>query len=266
MKRLYIEESWPQTWKYSYPYDLQEVWGEVVHEGYSYSYANRKEKTLKLLSEVLGKGASVLDVAAAQGNFSIALAEKGYIVTWNDMREELVGYVKEKYEYGVLNFAPGNVFDLCFSELFDCVLITEIIEHVAHPDEFLKKISTLVKPGGYIVMSTPNGAYFRNNLPRFSDCDDPSIFESDQFKPNSDGHIFLLWEDEVSRLADRAGLVLDKHVIYTNPLTAGHVKLGKLLKIMPKSMVNYLEWLSQKVPYGIRNKLMTSSSSRFIKN
>jgi 2-polyprenyl-3-methyl-5-hydroxy-6-metoxy-1,4-benzoquinol methylase len=41
--------------------------------------------------------------------------------------------------------------------LFDAVLITEVIEHVAHPDEFLAKTAALVKPHGSIVLTTPNG-------------------------------------------------------------------------------------------------------------
>ena len=56
---------------------------------------------------------------------------------------------------------------------------------------------TIEKPGGVVVLSTPNGGYFLNNLPHFSDCPDPAIFESKQFSPDSDGHIFLLYEDMV---------------------------------------------------------------------
>ena len=266
MKRLNIKETWPDTWKYSYPYDLQEIWGEIQHRGYAYAYAARRQKTLDLLYEVVPKGAAVLDVAAAQGNFSLALAEAGYKVTWNDLREDLVEYVRQKHEYGIIEFAPGNVFELGFSEKFDCALITEIIEHVAHPDDFLRKVSAMVKPGGYIVMSTPNGAYFRNGLPRFSECPDPSHFEAVQFKPNSDGHIFLLWPDEVDQLALQSGLILEKHIMFTNPLTAGHLKLEMMLKVLPRSIVDSVERLTQLMPAGVRKKITTSSASRFRKN
>src|SRR5271163_3374633 len=200
MRRVYIEDGWPDSWKYSYPYDLEEVYGEIANRGYAYAYDNRRRQTLRLLTEVLAPGARILDIAAAQGNFSIALAEMGYNVTWNDLREDLADYVRLKQEQGEIQFAPGNAFELKFPFLFDAVLITEIIEHVAHPDEFLLKTAQLVKPGGYIVMTTPNGAYFQNSLPKFSDCTDPSIYEAVQFKPNSDGHIFLLHPQELKTL------------------------------------------------------------------
>ncbi|MFM5962085.1 MAG: class I SAM-dependent methyltransferase, partial [Dolichospermum sp.] len=72
---------------------------------------------------------------------------------------------------------PGIVFDLNFQSKFDVVLFDEVIEHLAHPDEFLKTIAHMLKPGGHIVLTTPNGGYFKNTLPRFSDCPDPSQYE-----------------------------------------------------------------------------------------
>lgn len=265
MKRVYIEESWPETWKYSYPYDLQEIYGEIHHYGYVYSYQNRRRHTLQLIKEVLPKGASILDVAAAAGNFTLALAEMGYEVTWNDLREDLAGYVQLKHDKGIVHYAPGNAFELGFREQFDCVLITEIIEHVAHPDEFLQKVAAMVKPGGYVVMSTPNGRYFINDLPKFTDCPDPSVFESQQFKPNSDGHIFLLWPDEIGPLGSAAGLVLEKHECFANPLTAGHVKTELLLKRLPRSVVEFIENATSSLSTAVQYRVTTSSSTRYRK-
>ena len=108
---------------------------------------------------------------------------------------------------------PGNAFELAPANGFDCVLFCEVIEHVAHPDEFMANIARLIKPGGIAVMTTPNGGYFRNPLPRFSDHPDPSIFEAGQFKPNSDGHIFLLWADDL-----RSGRILQSNGRYFLPL------------------------------------------------
>ncbi len=265
MKRVFIQADWPETWKCSYSYDLQEIYGSVQHHGYTYAYANRRKQTIGLIQEFLPKGAKILDVAAAQGNFTLTLAELGYELTWNDLRSDLADYVRLKHEKGIIHFAPGNVFELGFRGDFDCVLITEIIEHVAHPDEFLRKVATMVKPGGYIVMSTPNGAYFRNKLPKFSECADPSVFEKDQFKPNSDGHIFLLWPEEIALLGDNAALKLLRHEVFTNSLTAGHIKLENLLKVLPYGLVIQIEQFTGMLPPFLKNKICTSSCSLFKK-
>jgi 2-polyprenyl-6-hydroxyphenyl methylase/3-demethylubiquinone-9 3-methyltransferase len=265
MKRLHPEANWPETWKQSHSYDLEEIYGVISNRGYAFAYDNRRKRALRLLTEVLPPGATLLDIAAAQGNFSLTLAEMGYDVTWNDLREELQGYVQLKHERGVIRFAPGNAFDLVFPDLFDAVLITEIIEHVAHPDDFLLKTAQLVKPGGYIVMTTPNGAYFLNALPKFADCPDPGIYESVQFKPNSDGHIFLLHPGEIPPLARRAGLEIEKSELFTNPLTSGHVKTEPLLRILPRSAVNAIEAATQRLPGPLRAKLSVQMAVRFRK-
>lgn len=249
--------TWPDSWRASFEYDRKEIFGEQARSGYAYAYAARRKAVLDLVRRIARPGATVLDVAAAQGNFTLTLAEMGYEVTWNDLREELAGYVKLKYERGTVHFAPGNLFTTRFSGQFDLVLATEIIEHVAHPDQFLMRVAALAKPSGYIVMTTPNGEYFRNRLPRFSDCEDPSAFEAVQFKPNSDGHIFLLHEDELNVIARQAGVSIVECRLLSNPLTSGHIKLGRVLPIFPTRLVLGLERLTQKGPLPLRRKIHT---------
>ena len=266
MKRIESQPDWPQSWKESHFYDQGEIYGQISDRGYAYAYANRRRETLRLVTEVLSPGARILDVAAAQGNFSLALAELGFDVTWNDLRAELADYVRLKHERGKIEFAAGNAFELAFPALFDAVLITEIIEHVAHPDDFLAKAAALVRPGGYIVMTTPNGGYFKNRLPKFSECADPSVFESVQFKPNSDGHIFLLHLDEIAPLAKRAGLEVEKIVLFTNPLTAGHVKTEPLLKVLPRGLVRAAERLTEFLPNVLKKRALIQMGARFRKS
>jgi 2-polyprenyl-3-methyl-5-hydroxy-6-metoxy-1,4-benzoquinol methylase len=156
MKKITLDPTWHEVWKCSYPYDLLEIYGDTNVTGYAYAYKNRRNHTLELIQKVAKQGAKILDVAAAQGNFSLLLAELGYEVTWNDLRVELMDYVKLKWEYGDLSYAPGNVLSQKFDPEFDVILMGEVIEHVAHPDEFLQEISKFLKPNGHILMTTPN--------------------------------------------------------------------------------------------------------------
>ena len=265
MREVTPEPDWPISWVEAYKYDREEVFGVPRDWGYALAYRNRRRETLKLVTEALQPGASVLDIAAAQGNFTLELAERGYRVTWNDLRGELVEYVRKKHEFGEVSYATGNVFDLDFGEKFDCVLLCEVIEHVAHPDQFMTNIARLLKPGGIAVMTTPNGRYFKNRLPRFSDYPDPSVFESVQFRPNSDGHIFLLWPDEVRRLVMESGLQLEKQVFLTTPLTNGHVKTRSLLHILPQSWVWVCERMARRLPTLLQERLMVQTAARMRK-
>lgn len=252
-----LDESWLESWKLSYYYDLMEVYGETTYPGYAYAYFYRQKYILEFIEKVIQPGSKILDIAAAQGNFSLRLAERGYQVTWNDLREELVDYVKLKWEKGIINYAPGNIFTYNFKDQFDVVLVAEVIEHVAHPNQFLYKISQTVKPNGYIIMSTPNGEYFQNRLPRFSDCSNPSQFESMEFQPNADGHIFLLHLDEIKSLSQKVGLSVLETKLFANLLTNGYLKTNLLLKFLPDSLVHNIESFTESLPQFLQRKTHT---------
>jgi 2-polyprenyl-3-methyl-5-hydroxy-6-metoxy-1,4-benzoquinol methylase len=245
MRKPQPRSDWPTSWQAAYQFDLLEFFGESRRApGYVRAYHNRFQKLMDMVAKRLPKGSAIIDVAAAQGNFSLGLAERGYRVTWNDLRGDLAGYVKLKHETGEISFVEGNAFDLAIGG-FDGAVITEVIEHVAHPDQFLRHIADLVRPGGYIFMTTPNGGYFRNRLPRFSECPDPSVFEAEQFKPDADGHIFLIHVDELIGLAQPAGLEVIDIDLFTNPLTAGHMKLALLHHVLPRNFIGQIETWSQ---------------------
>ena len=257
MLRPTYDESWPERWKKSYEWDSMELWNSRRDLGYSYQYRNRHRWIIDAAAELVPAGGSILDIAGASGNFTLPLAEKGYSITWNDLRPEMIELVKRKYEFGEVEFHPGNIFELAqqWTGRFDAIVATEVIEHMAHPDEFLSCAATILKPGGFMFLSTPNGRYFRFDLPRFSDCPDPSVFESVQFKPNSDGHIFLLDTEECRMLAARSGLEVERIEVLTNSLTRGHVKLGHLLPYLPASVVWGLESGTRKLPRTIKEKI-----------
>jgi 2-polyprenyl-6-hydroxyphenyl methylase/3-demethylubiquinone-9 3-methyltransferase len=228
-------------------YDRLEL-GEAT-TGYARAYTRRREVTLRLVGRAAGPGATVLDVAAAQGNLSLALAEEGYRVTWNDLREELVGYVRLKHERGAIEFMPGEIFHLQ-AVAHDVVVAGEIIEHVAHPDRFLVTLKNLVRPGGHLVLTTPNGAYVRNRLPKFSTFDDTTQFEAVQFRPDGDGHIFLLHPGELVGLAKRAGFEIVQTCVFSTPFTAGWLGTERLLPWIPDG-----DGVLQRLPAPLRERL-----------
>jgi 2-polyprenyl-6-hydroxyphenyl methylase/3-demethylubiquinone-9 3-methyltransferase len=98
MNRIQYENNWPESWKLSYYYDCQELWGEIDNYTYYYCYKNRRDAALKYLTSAIPNNGRIIDIAAGQGNFSLSLAEMGYNVTWNDLRTELSEYVRKKYE------------------------------------------------------------------------------------------------------------------------------------------------------------------------
>ncbi|MES1200003.1 MAG: methyltransferase domain-containing protein [Pseudomonadota bacterium] len=259
------QADWPSSWRRAYDYDLIEVFGEATTaRGHARAYQERVEKTLDLVGGLVPPNSRIIDIAAAQGNFSLRLAELGYQVTWNDLRDDLAGYVQLKYETGVMRYRPGNVFALPIDECYDAVLITEIIEHVAHPDEFLAQVARLLRPGGVVIMTTPSGEYFANRLPKFSQCADPSAFEVSQFQPDGDGHIFLLHRDEIEPLARRAGLEIISIDLFTLFLSAGRLHTQVLLKTTPE-LVAWLERSCASLPDTLSSRFFVQMAVCFKK-
>ncbi len=253
------QPDWPASWHASYRNDTLELLPEHSRtaRGYVFSYRRRRGVALDLVRQIAQPGAAVLDVGAAQGNFTLWLAELGYDVTWNDLRAELASYVQLKHEFGTVHYKPGEIFELPRSEQYDVVLATEIIEHVAHPDEFLKRIAELAKPRGFVVLTTPNGSYFRNRLPRFSECRDPSMFETRQFEPDADGHIFLLHPEELERLAGEAGLELVELRLFSTFLTHGWLGTRRLVSHLPEACIRAFDRIAEGSPRRIREKVST---------
>jgi 2-polyprenyl-3-methyl-5-hydroxy-6-metoxy-1,4-benzoquinol methylase len=258
VKQVTPAAEWPASWRELYAFDRVEIYGDRSNPGHTFAYNLRVRETLDVAARVLRPGDTILDIAAAQGNFTHFLAERGYDVTWNDLRADVEGYVRLKAERGTVRYAPGNAFELSFPTLFDLVLITEIIEHVAHPDDFLRKAASLARPGGYVLMSTPNGGYLRNSLPRFTDTPDPSKYEAMQFQPDASGHIFLLHEDEIAPLAAKAGLEVLEIRLFTNSLSNGHLKTAWLHRVLPDAAIGAVEQVTRALPRPLARKLHTA--------
>jgi SAM-dependent methyltransferase len=88
----------------------------------------------------------ILDIPAGNGKFSIALQGEGFKVASADINKELPGYV-------YANMSEPLPFK---DDEFDAVSCLEGIEHIIDPALLIKEFQRIVKPGGNILISTPN--------------------------------------------------------------------------------------------------------------
>jgi 2-polyprenyl-3-methyl-5-hydroxy-6-metoxy-1,4-benzoquinol methylase len=212
---------------------------------------------LTLLEASALKPKTVLEVAAGDAALSACLATMGCSAAANDLRaENLTNAVANFTNAESIRCLPGNLFDLDPREIgqFDLVLACEIVEHVAHTVDFLQQLKRFVAPGGHILLTTPNGAYFRNKLPTHSEIQDFTALEQQQFKPDSDGHLFLITPQEMESLAHQAGLVVERLVLWATPVVTGHVRLAMLSNPVLCWGCYYLERLFQSLPFSIKEK------------
>lgn len=109
---------------------------------------------------VLCCGEKVLDLGCGDGALSNILKEKGFDVTASDKDGDRFNFWDEipfcKCDLeNPLPFKSGE---------FDCVVFLEVIEHLRNPFFAIKEISRILKPGGVLVLSTPNILNIRSRL------------------------------------------------------------------------------------------------------
>jgi len=105
------------------------------------------------------KGLDVLDIGCGGGILSEPLSRLGGSVTGIDPVEESIGVATAHATKQGLPVVYRNATaeDLAREGLlFDVVVASEVIEHVADPQSFLKTCRSLAKPGALIVLSTLN--------------------------------------------------------------------------------------------------------------
>ncbi len=138
----------------------ESVFAERVFE----SRESRLRKAFAAFEREPARG-DLLDVAAGSGLAAEALAAQGWIVTALDLSQELVDQIRARpgirealqhdLSGGPLPFADAR---------FAAVFAGEIIEHLVDTRRFLDELHRVLRPGGLLVVTTPNLASFENRI------------------------------------------------------------------------------------------------------
>jgi len=153
--------------------DLHEAAGSVFHykehyqhdaETYNYFKENthpveREEHNRVheyILSEIPGDAQWILDVGCGGGWLATALKGKKKSVISMDISDinpiKAVRTISYASHYGLV----ADVYELPVKAAsIDCIIASEIIEHVPDPKRFLSALYTAIKPGGKIIVTTP---------------------------------------------------------------------------------------------------------------
>lgn len=104
------------------------------------------------------KGKAVLDAGCGTGWFSKGAADRGAKVTSMDLGENLLEQVAKKCDS---KRVVGSILEMPFEkDQFDYVVSSEVIEHTPDPYQAFNEIYRVLKPGGTMVLSTPNKFWF----------------------------------------------------------------------------------------------------------
>jgi len=129
----------------------------------------------------LPRGAKVLDAPCGDGEVSIQLAKLGFEVSGVDMVDELLPAAREALD-GRFRLADMTR-PLPWPEAsFDLILSIEGVEHLEDAFSFVREMHRLLKPGGILIVTTPNVVSLRSRMRFFGsgfyNCDPRPTEES----------------------------------------------------------------------------------------
>lgn len=246
MKPPIFNPAWSAEVKRVYEHDMQEWWDKSRAPHIWNMYHAQQALYTRLLPA--STGLKILDVGCAQATLALRLAEHGHLVTAVDIRQAFLDYAQSRYTHGKIEFICSNVFERDLTAEYDVIFANQIIEHLVYPVDFVRKLSDGLKPGGKLIMSTPNGRYIKNTLPSFTALGDPAQWEEQQFTADGDGHFFAYLPTELKHIMDDAGLINTQVMPFETPWISGHMKFRHLHRLLPARLLNILDQLSLRWP------------------
>jgi 2-polyprenyl-3-methyl-5-hydroxy-6-metoxy-1,4-benzoquinol methylase len=251
MKPPVFNPEWPEDVRAVYQHDIQEIWDPNIARHIWNQYHNQLEQYL-LLAEGRGK-LEILDVGCAQGTLALLLAEHGHEVWAMDIRQQFLDYAAARHEKGYVHFVCGNAMEIDLDKRFDLIFANQIVEHLVYPLEFTQRLVTFLKPGGRLVMTTPNGEYIKNSLPSYSELGDVQQYADCQFSADGDGHFFAYRRAELKLIFEQAGLQEVTTSCFETPFISGHMKVRYAHALIPRRLLTQLDRLTLRTPkIGVR--------------
>jgi 2-polyprenyl-3-methyl-5-hydroxy-6-metoxy-1,4-benzoquinol methylase len=149
----------------------------------------------------------ILDVGCAAGFFLHVAKTRGWEPVGVEVSREMARYAEE-----LLNVSVASTTPLLGAAptSFDAVTMWEYIEHIADPRSEVERLTTLLKPGGILALSTPNANYWVA-------VHRPSYWR--EFKPPA--HIGFFTEVTLRRMLMECGLEVIT-VLRTQPHAPSH--------------------------------------------
>ncbi|MDH5358582.1 MAG: class I SAM-dependent methyltransferase [Gammaproteobacteria bacterium] len=134
----------------------------------------------------------LLDVGCGNGRYLTTMRSLGWDVQGVELSENGLKVCQE----AELRVHHGDLLSAKFpADTFDVITVRHVIEHIREPHPFMKELARILKPGGKLIIETPNS----NALGR-------AFLGANWFANEVPRHLILFSPDNLIRLAKEYGL------------------------------------------------------------
>ncbi len=187
---------------------------EKADENFSESSDQRLEPVFRLVEE-----GEILDVGCGVGGITKKISQKNIQVHGIDVLEASIEIAKEFNKTETNSFEIRDLMKNQFTpNSFDGIIFLETIEHVENPALFLKEFHRILRPNGFIILSTPNATSLKNILYAISYKNknkQKKMIKEISHEPKNTGthleHIFNWDFPTLVRLLDKCGFDVVEH-------------------------------------------------------
>lgn len=191
--------------------------------------STRRLRVLTLLDQAMKSvpdSASILDIGIGSGEIAKHVRQRSYgsavHIEGIDIAENVLLEHADDYDRRRIVNVDQIGWTEQFDRLFDVVVAAELVEHLFRPDLFFSSVREVLKPSGFLVLSTPNMLLWSHRIKLLlgkHGYTDKGVFEW--------GHLHLFsWKFLKQTLArSRFSIRATNHLLYPN-------SLGRVQKII----------------------------------
>jgi 2-polyprenyl-6-hydroxyphenyl methylase/3-demethylubiquinone-9 3-methyltransferase len=235
-------------------FDLAEIDAVDRRSHFSLKYRARLHAVLAAALRFVPTGGSILEVGCAQANASLLLAERGFTTVGLDLRPESLGYARRKYERGPFYTVCADARHLPFRKAsFDAIIVGELLEHCAQPAAILRSLGASLRPGGHVIITTPNGQRWASPDRTY---DAAAALPLDPYAGGFAGehHLFVFTVHQLARVVREAGLTPVQVRLVGSMLHSD--RLMAIKRLLPAQLIELLASAACAMPFvGLRTAM-----------
>lgn len=162
----------------------------------------------------LGK---VLDIGCGSGIYLFNLKKLGWDVYGLDSSQKAVSFARDRLK--LKNIFSGTLDDKKYpTHFFDVVCLSHVIEHLPNPRQTLVEIRRIIRPGGLLLITTPNFGSFGAR-----------VFREYWYPLDTPRHLFLFSKSSLEKMIEAVGGFEIEKVSYGVATDSFAKSLGYLL-------------------------------------